>query len=117
MSAHSLLLGDDWDLHIGADGNIQRAVSTYSIAQNVANAFRLFTNDAYYNSERGIPHFAIELKKNPAISVLKARLKKAALAVEGVKDCSINVGMFENRTLTGFAQITTINGDIVNVNF
>ena len=56
-SQYSLRLSDDWDLHVDPAGNIPTCVTDYSIAQNVANAFRLFTQDAWFFPERGIPHF------------------------------------------------------------
>ena len=60
-SDFTLKLEDDWDLHVNNAGNLETTEYAQGIAQNVANAFRLFTNDAYYFTERGIPHFLIEL--------------------------------------------------------
>ena len=105
-SQHTLVLEDDWDLHVDPAGNLPRAFEAYSVAQNVANAFRLFTDDAWYFPQRGIAHFLIELKKDPMLNVLKVRLKQAALAVEGVKDCSIDILNLENRELSGMATLT-----------
>lgn len=116
MSAHTLLLADDWDLHVTSGGGIPTAdTEAYAIAQNVANAFRLFTEDAYYFPERGIPHFLLELRANPRLNVLKARLKKAALAVEGVKDCTITLLNADGRELSGYAVLTLTNGETANV--
>ena len=105
-SAHTLVLEDDWDLHVDPAGNLPRAFEAYSVAQNVANAFRLFTEDAWYFPQRGIAHFLIELRKEPRLNVLKVRLKEAALAVEGVKDCSIDLLNLEERELSGMATLT-----------
>lgn len=116
-SQFSLYLEDDWDLHVDPAGNIPTCVTDYSIAQNVANAFRLFTQDAWFFPEKGIPHFLIELKKEPRLNVLKARLKQAALQIDGVKDCTIDLLNIEERELSGMATITTTNGEQINVGF
>lgn len=68
---HTLLLTDDWDLTLDSAGDIATSTGAYSIAQNVGNAVRLFTNDAWFNPERGIPHFAIDLARMPALSVFR----------------------------------------------
>ena len=114
-SAHTLTLDFDWDLHVDPAGNLPISFEGYSIAQNVANAFRLFTNDAWYFPEKGIAHFLIELRKGPKLNVLKTRLKQAALAVEGVADCEISLLHFEDRDLSGLATITLTNGDKFDV--
>ena len=115
-SDYSLKLSDDWDLHVNDAGNIEKTDGAQGVAQNVCNAFRLFTKDAYYFEERGIPHFLIELRENPRINVLRSRLKKAALAVEGVKDAEIQLmAADEDRALNGIAQLTLYNGENVEI--
>lgn len=117
MSDFTLRLDDDWDLHVNDDGNLPRVFTAQGIAQNVANAFRLFTNDAYFFTERGIPHFLIELNAQPKLNILRSRLKKVALQVEGVKDCEINLmANDEDRALNGYAELTLINGEKTTVN-
>lgn len=116
-SQHTLFLEDDWDLHVDPAGNLPVRFEAYSIAQNVANAFRLFTNDAWYFPEKGIPHFLIELRKDPRLNVLKVRLRDAALKVDGVKDCQIDLLNIEERELSGMATITTTDGEVLNVEF
>ena len=56
MSDFTLRLEDDWDLHVNDDGNLPKTFTAQGIAQNVANAFRLFTNDAYFFTDKGILH-------------------------------------------------------------
>jgi hypothetical protein len=91
-------------------------ITAQGIAQNVANAFRLFTNDAYFFTDQGIPHFIIELNAHPKINILRSRLKKVALQVEGVKDCTINLmATDEDRALNGYAELTLINGEKTTV--
>lgn len=114
MARHSLILGDDWDLHVTAAGGLPVATGPEAIAQDVANAFRLFTHDAWYFPERGIPHFLLELSAHPKINVLRQRLRQAALAVDGVADCE--VGLFEvdgERGLNGLAKLTLCSGERV----
>ena len=114
-SAHTLSLEDDWDLHVTPSGDLPVAFDAYSIAQNVANAFLLFTKDAWYFPEKGIAHFLIELKKEPMLNVLKSRLRKAALNVKGVKDCEISLLNLEGRDLSGMATLTLENGEKYDV--
>lgn len=108
--AHTLFLEDDWDIHTDISGNLARTFEDYSIAQNVANAFRLFTDDAWYFPEKGIPHFALELNRHPKLAVLKSKLKQAAMQIEGVKDCEIMFLNLETRELSGTAVLTLESG-------
>ena len=114
-SPHTLELEDDWDLHVDPAGNLPVRYGAYSVAQNVANAFRLFTEDAWFFPEKGIAHFLIELKKEPMLNVLKSRLRQAALGVDGVKDCEISLLNIEGRDLSGMATITLENGEKYDV--
>ena len=115
MTAHTLRLADDWDLHVTPGGNLPVVTGDYATAQNVANAFRLFTQDAWFFPERGIPHFLLELRAHPRINVLRARLQKAALAVEHVTKCEINLMSAEGRDLSGYAALTLDSGAEANV--
>lgn len=114
---NTLELSDDWDLQVDASGNIKTVQDDYAVAQNVANAFRLFTDDAYYNPERGISHFLIDLRKSPLLSVLKVRLKQAALNTAGVKDASVSLLSADGRDLSGFCTLSLENGTDLDVNF
>lgn len=124
---HTLLLNDKWDLCLNAAGEIAtdrdsdaaRAntlhAESYAIAQNVANAVRLFTDDAYFFPERGIPHLQIELGRRPALAVFRSRVRETAQSVEGVASAFVASLDIEARTLTGDIQITTDTGDNVDV--
>lgn len=104
----------DWDLMVDGYGKIAVSVGGYSTAQNVANECRLFTNDACFDQTRGIPYFMITLGKTPALSVLKSRLRKAALLVEDVKDVTkIEIQTFDTTTrqLTGDIQFISHEGE------
>ena len=57
----TLLLDKDWDLTLDKSGRIAVADGPYATAQNVANECRLFTDDACFDTERGIPYYVIAL--------------------------------------------------------
>lgn len=103
-----------WDLMVDGYGKIAVSHGGYSTAQNVANECRLFTEDACFAQQRGIPYFMITLGKTPALSVLKARLRKAALLVDDVKEVTkIEIQSFDttSRQLTGDIQFTSKEGE------
>lgn len=109
------MLDDNWDVTLDGSGNIATAQGAYGIAQNVANAVRLFTNDACFDQTRGIPHFDIELGHVPPLSVLRARIRQAALDVDGVSEAEVTFLSFEGRVLSGEVQITTTTGETASV--
>lgn len=113
MTAHTLYLQPDtWDITLDSSGGIARSTQAYAIAQNVANAVRLFTGEAFFAMDEGIPHFDIELgKTRPAWSVLRARMREAALNVEGVLDAQITLDDVQERKLTGEILLTVADGD------
>ena len=113
-----LLSNPAWDLQLDAGGRIIVSEGNYATAQNVANECRLFTQDAYFEQERGIPYFDIALGHTPAPSVLRSRLRKAAMLVDDVKEVTaINLESFdtEKRLLSGEIQFTSVEGENGNV--
>ena len=114
--AHTLLLDAQWDLTVDAGGNIATVSDAYAIAQNVANAVRLFTDDAYFDRDRGIPHFQIELGHKPPYSILRTRILQAARAVQGVADATVTFDRDE-RKLGGEILLTLADGTTANVEF
>ena len=121
MSDYTLSLADDWDLHITESGNLPTDTKAQGIAQNVANAVRLFTDDAYYFKNRGIPHFLIELRKTPRLNVLRSRIRRVALEVEGevegVKDAEVRLyGIDDSRNLNGIVLLTLTSGETATIN-
>ena len=113
MAGHTLYLNpDSWDLTLDSSGRISTSAGAYAIAQNVANAVRLFTGEAFFAQDEGIPHFEIELGyTRPALSVLRARIREAALNVEGVLDAVVNLDGVQNRKLTGEILLTVADED------
>lgn len=102
----SLLLTNDWDITLDSAGNLAIADNNYSIAQDVASAVKLFTNDAYFDTQAGIPHFEISLKRNVSASVVRARIKEAAENVLGVKSATVDLIEISNNTLRAEILIT-----------
>ncbi len=107
----TLILNKNWDIHINESGDIATSTGSYAIAQNVANAVRLFTNDAYFDRDKGIPHYDVELGYTEAESqsALQNRIQEAALAVDGVTAAEVSLS-FEGRTYGGEITITTEDG-------
>lgn len=125
---HSLLLDSDWDIQLDASGNIAETSGDYAVAQNVSNAVRLFTDDAYYDTDRGIPHFALTLGRKPALSVFRAVVRQAALGVDGVRAAEVKDLVLAQkdaqspdgssvtpRTLTGDIQLTMEDGETYGI--
>ncbi len=110
----SLLLDNNWDITLNENGSLKTADPYYSIAQNVACAVRLFTNDAYFNTDKGIPHFNTTFQRNPPLSVIRSYIKDAALSVSGVKNAEVVLN-YENGMLTGEITITLENGETARI--
>lgn len=122
MAGHTLFLDpDSWDLTLDAGGHIATTSSAdgeaYGIAQNVANAVRLFTRDAFYDPDRGLPHFLMELGVAPDLSVVRGRIRRAALAVDGVADAVVDITAIADRVMQGKISLTTDTGEMVDVAF
>lgn len=119
MTGYTLTLDiDSWDLTLDVGGNIATSFGAYAIAQNVANTVRLFTNDAYYDPDRGIPHFAIELgEKRNKIGVLRSRIIRAATDIDGVRSASFEIYGIEDRVLSGNISLTLDSGETADVAF
>lgn len=114
----TLMLDENWDLTLDGTGRIAVADGAYAVAQSAANAVRLFVNDAYFDAQKGIPHFEVELGKDAGASqaVFAGRVKAAALAVEGVADCEAMLEYdAEKRQLGGSIIITLADGSTVVV--
>lgn len=106
---YTLLLDKNWDITLNGAGNIATTRDDYAIAQNVANAVRLFVEDAYFDQTSGIPHYLIELgmQESPSVTILTSRIKNAAVNVPGVIDASVTLDIEEDRVLGGQIVITT----------
>ena len=118
MSAYTLMLDENWDLTLTGDGKIKTATEAYAVAQNASNAVRLFKNDAYFEPQKGIPHFDIELgHKASMIPVLETKMRKAMLDVDGVSDAIAVLELEKNRIVGGNAYITLSSGESAKITF
>lgn len=114
----TLLLDSNWDLTLDKAGRIIVADGAYATAQNVANECRLFTDDAYFETERGIPYYLVALGRKLSPSVLRARLRDAAVLVEDVEDVTeivLESLDTETRRVTGEIQFTSKEGEDASV--
>ena len=90
VKGHTLMLDpDEWDLILDDGGQIVDTAGAYGIAQNVANAVRLFTDDAYYFRDRGIPHFTLDLGRKLNKRMICAEYESAAVGVDGVLSANL----------------------------
>ena len=114
----TLLLNGDWDLILDKSGRIAVAEGAYATAQNVANECRLFTQDAYFEPDRGIPYYLIALGRKLSPSVLRARLRDAAYLVEDVEDVTdvvLESLDTETRRVAGEIKFTSREGENASV--
>lgn len=115
---HSLMLDPNtWDLTLDQGGNVAQTSGDYAVAQDVANRIRLFTNDAYYSPEEGIPHFLIDLGHKVSESLIRSRYREAALTVPGVANAQITDINLSNRTLGGTVVLSLKNGEVLDLEF
>ena len=113
----SFYLNDKWDLTLSPTGDIATTSGKYCDAQNVANATRLFTNDAYLRKQKGLPHFNLDLTVKPLLSEVRYEYKQAAEAVENIRSASVEITGIdeETRVLTGVISLETMDGENLNV--
>lgn len=114
---HSLLLSTDyqWDISLDKHGRINTCTGAYAIAQNAANAIKLFTNDAYFDPERGVPHFVVELGLQLQSSILRSRFKSAAQSVDGVASATVeDISVDKERVLNCHVKLYLLDGHEVD---
>ena len=119
MNKRSLYLNNKWDITLDGAGNLATTSGRYCDAQNVANAVRLFTHDAYLRQRQGVPHFDLDLGVQPSLSEVRAVYRETAIAVENIADATVEIAGLdtETRAMTGTIQATSANGETVSVEF
>lgn len=119
MNKRSLFLNAHWDITLDGAGDISTTSGRYCDAQNIANAVRLFTQDAYLRQRQGVPHFSLDLSVKPSLSEVRAVYRDTALAVENILDAKVDIyGLdTETRAMTGKITATRENGETVSVEF
>lgn len=106
-----------WDLVMDAGRNIAVTTEPYAIAQDVANACRLFAKELWYDTTKGIPYFSEILGQWPPLALVRARLVEAALTVPGVVKARVVISKFEDRLPEGQVQFIDTDGVSHNVKF
>ncbi|MDL2315521.1 hypothetical protein LJC59_00360 [Desulfovibrio sp. OttesenSCG-928-A18] len=112
-SRRTLQLDAGWDITLDGTGRIALARGDLATAQNVANEARLFTDDAYFIQDKGIPHFVVGLGGRVRASVLRSYLRRAALQVPDVREVlSVTIVDFDPKTrrLVGDIIFTSVEG-------
>ena len=105
-----------WDLTVDASRNIALAGDPYATAQTVANACRLWSGEAPFNTDRGIPYETDILGKNPTPGQLAEWYRREAQTVPGVAVATPLLEFDRNtRVLNGQIQCTLTDGTVINV--
>jgi hypothetical protein len=114
-----MALDTGWDIFLTSAGGVALTEGALATAQNVANECRLFTRDAYFRQNSGIPHFLLILGvKPPSRTVFKTHLRRAAHRVPDTASVdAIEVEDFDPaaRRLYGNIFLTTLEGENVSV--
>lgn len=105
-----------WDLTVDAGRNIALAADPYATAQSVANACRLWTGEAPFNADRGIPYETEILGQQPPPRLLASWYEDEAETVPNVQS-AVAVLQFDrtDRQLSGQIQCTLTDGTVINV--
>ena len=108
---------DKWDIVLNSAGDIATARNLYGEAQNVANAIRLFTRDAFLAQTQGVPHFSLDLGRMPALSEVRSWYRKTAVNVENIRSAVVDITGIdpETRTLRGIITATSENGQSFSI--
>lgn len=105
---------DTWDLALDASRSIAIAVAPYEQAQSVANACRLWSGEAPFNTDRGIPYETEVLGQQPPPRVLGGWYEREALTVPKVSQATA-ILLYDNRVQSGQIQLTLEDGTVLNV--
>lgn len=107
-----------WDLRVDDNGNLAVVDGPYAIAQNVANAIRLFLGEAWFDKDQGIAHYDIELGHKPPYELLRTKILTAARGVQGVRDARVTYLTFNDaKVLTGSVTLMLLEGGTQDVAF
>ncbi len=117
MNKRSLFLNNSWDITLDSAGDIATTNGRYCDAQNVANAIRLFTKDAFLAQTQGVPHFDLDLGRMPALSEVRSWYRKTAMNVENIRSAVVDITGIdaETRTMKGIITATSANGQSFSI--
>lgn len=114
----TLLLDQEaWDLVLDSFGNIALASPSYSLAQDVASAIRLFQGELWYDTTQGVPYFQDILGQKPPLSLLTGLIETAALTVPAVISAQCVISSFSNRVAAGIVKFIDASGQENGVTF
>lgn len=106
-----------WDFVLDVSNNIAIATNPYSLAQDAASAIKLFQEELWYDTTKGVPYWTQILGQAPNYNLIKAQFVAAALTVPGVVAARVFFSSFSNRKLSGQVQVTDQNGIISMASF
>jgi len=106
-----------WDLVIDAYGNIAKASDPYAVAQDVASAIKLFRGELFYDTRPGVPYWTEILGDMPPLALVRERIQQAAMTVPNVAAASATLVRFDTRNLSGYVNVTLIDGTTQTVIF
>lgn len=112
-----LLDRTQWDLVLDSAGNIAMCQPPYALEQDVASAVRLFINELWFQSNKGVPYFENVLGRFPPLSLLIGLIEKAALTVSGVVSAQCVISAFNQREVSGEIRFIDENGEARGVRF
>lgn len=119
MTRYNTLLLDQtaWDLVLDSNANIAMASPPYSLAQDVASAVRLFTDELWYAPDKGIPYFEDVLGQLPPVSLLTGYIEAQAKTVPGVVSAQCIITSFDAREVVGRVEFIDETGAANGVSF
>ncbi len=101
-----------WDLVVDARNNIAVAEEPYALAQDAASAIRLFLDELWYDTVKGIPYDTTILGQEVPLALLKQQFSAAALTVPGIVNAQVFIRSIDGRDVQGQVQVTDANGVI-----
>lgn len=109
-------LSASWDLQVGSDGSLKMARGALAIAQNVSCECKCFKGGCLYFQDHGIDWFTDALGQKLKKTVISARIREAALGVDGVESVdSVSIdGMNGDREVVGEVKIKTVRKENVS---
>lgn len=104
---NTLPLSGSWDVQLDNAGNLNLTDPYTSIAQDVASAIRTFLGECWYDVSLGVPYFQTIFGHRPPASLVRAKVKAAALQVNGVSTANVTAIAIKNRAITGTIVVTS----------
>lgn len=109
-----LLLGNDHDLAIGANGDLSLVTGRDAIAQHLSVRLRTFRGEWRLDERVGLPYFQSILVKAPNMAVVRSIYRRAILSTPGVTSLEgLTVSLdYLTRTLSVSFRAQTTDGPL-----